>query len=140
MNEGGIDPGVAALHAGHPAADLLGIELVEAGDGRAVCTMVVRPEMLNFFSIGHGGIVFTLADTTAGYACQSRGGKTVALSGNISFTAPARAGALLTARAQESARPGRTGIYDVTVTDDEGRVVALVRATSFWTSKPPPST
>ena len=135
----GIDPGVAALHAGHPAADLLGIDLVEAGDGRAVCTMIVRPEMLNFFAGGHGGIIYALADTVAAYACQSRGGRTVAQSATISFTAPARDDALLTATAVECARAGRNGFYDVTITDDKGKTVALVRATSLWTSKPPPS-
>ncbi len=139
MSTDTIDPAVAALHADHPAAAALGIELHEAHDGRAVCEMTLRPDMLNFFQTGHGGLIFTLADTTAGYACQSRGGRTVAQSGSIDFTAPARTGALLTATAHEHTRAGRNGYYDVTIADGEGTTIAIARFTAIWLSKPPKS-
>lgn len=137
MAEGAIDARVAALHADHRCAHLLGIELLEAGGGRAVVAMRLEPRMLNFFGTGNGGIIFTLADTAAAYACQSRGGRTVAQSANITFTAPAQEGSLLSATAIEQNRSGRTGIYDVTVRDEEGVAIALARYTSLWTSKPP---
>ena len=49
---------------------------------------------------------------------------------NITFIAPGKAGARLTARAREISRIGRSGIYDVTVTDDSGALVAEFRGLS----------
>ena len=50
---------------------------------------------------------------------------------NIDFLAPGREGAMLTAEAQEQSLSGRTGVYDVTVRDDSGRVIALFRGKSY---------
>ncbi len=93
----------------------LGMELVEAGDGRAVVTMPVRPDMLNGHGIGHGGYVFLLADTAFACACNSHGPVTVAAGADITFIAPVRAGDVLVATAAERVTFGRSGIYDVTV-------------------------
>lgn len=108
----------------------LGIELVEAGDGAAVARMRVTERMLNGHAIAHGGFVFLLADTAFALACNSRGPVTVAAGGEITFVRPAGAGDLLTARATERTRYGRSGIYDVTVTRDDGAVVAEFRGRS----------
>ncbi|MEU8300739.1 hydroxyphenylacetyl-CoA thioesterase PaaI [Micromonospora sp. NPDC048909] len=108
----------------------LGIELVEAADGAAVARMRVTGTMLNGHAIAHGGFVFLLADTAFALACNSRGPVTVAAGGEISFIRPVRADDVLTARATERTRYGRSGIYDVTVTRDDGEVVAEFRGRS----------
>ncbi|MER7893947.1 hydroxyphenylacetyl-CoA thioesterase PaaI [Micromonospora sp. NPDC094482] len=108
----------------------LGIELVEAADGAAVARMRVTGAMLNGHAIAHGGFVFLLADTAFALACNSRGPVTVAAGGEISFIRPVRADDVLTARATERTRYGRSGIYDVTVTRDDGEVVAEFRGRS----------
>ncbi|MEV1333948.1 hydroxyphenylacetyl-CoA thioesterase PaaI [Micromonospora costi] len=108
----------------------LGIELVEAADGAAVARMRVTDVMLNGHAIAHGGFVFLLADTAFALACNSWGPATVAAGGDITFVRPVRAGDLLTARATERTRYGRSGIYDVTVTRDDGEVVAEFRGRS----------
>ncbi|MFI6264893.1 hydroxyphenylacetyl-CoA thioesterase PaaI [Micromonospora sp. NPDC051006] len=108
----------------------LGIELIEAADGAAVARMRVTGAMLNGHAIAHGGFVFLLADTAFALACNSRGPVTVAAGGEISFIRPVRADDVLTARATERTRYGRSGIYDVTVTRDDGEVVAEFRGRS----------
>ncbi|WP_442860969.1 hydroxyphenylacetyl-CoA thioesterase PaaI [Amycolatopsis sp. CA-230715] len=97
------------------ASRALGIELVEAGDGRAVARLSVTRTMVNGHDIAHGGYVFLLADTTFACACNSHGPVTVAAGAEISFVAPAKLGDELVATAEERTRYGRSGIYDVTV-------------------------
>ncbi|WP_326838217.1 hydroxyphenylacetyl-CoA thioesterase PaaI [Amycolatopsis rhabdoformis] len=96
----------------------LGIELVEAADGRAVATMKVTESMVNGHDIAHGGYLFLLADTAFALACNTHGPVTVAAGAEISFVAAGRLGDHLTATATERTRYGRNGIYDVTVHRD----------------------
>lgn len=125
------------MFAADAASRGLGIELVEAADGAAVARMRVTEWMLNGHAIAHGGFVFLLADTAFALACNSRGPVTVAAGGEITFVRPARGGDLLTARATERTRYGRSGIYDVTVTRDDGEVVAEFRGRSRTPAAPP---
>ncbi|WP_370940550.1 hydroxyphenylacetyl-CoA thioesterase PaaI [Amycolatopsis sp. cg13] len=97
------------------ASRALGIELVEAADGRAVATMKVTETMVNGHDIAHGGYVFLLADTTFALACNTYGPVTVAAGAEISFVAAGKLGDHLVATAAERTRYGRNGIYDVTV-------------------------
>ncbi len=107
--------GTLEMFADDRASRSLGIELVEAGDGRAVVRMRVTAEMVNGHSIAHGGYVFLLADTAFACACNSYGPVTVAAGADITFVAPAREGDILTAYAEERTRFGRSGLYDVSV-------------------------
>ena len=107
----------------------LGIELVEAADGRAVARMRITEQMVNGHDIAHGGFVFLLADTAFACACNSHGPVTVAAGADIAFVTAGRLGDELTAVAQERTRFGRNGIYDVTVRRD-GHVVAEFRGRS----------
>lgn len=111
------------------ASRALGIELIEAADGRAVTRMVVTAQMVNGHDIAHGGYIFLLADTTFALACNSHGPVTVAAGADITFVAPAQAGDVLTANAEERTRYGRSGIYDVTV-KRAGEVIAEFRGRS----------
>ena len=98
------------------ASAALGIELLDLAPGLAQARMRVTPAMLNGHAIGHGGYVFLLADTTFALACNSHGPATVAAGADVIFLAPVVEGDLLTARAVDRVRYGRSGIYDVTVT------------------------
>ncbi len=98
------------------ASRAVGMDLVEAEDGRAAVTMTVRTDMVNGHGIAHGGYVFLLADTAFACACNEVGSVTVAVGADITFLAPARVGDRLTATAELRTRRGRSGIYDVTVT------------------------
>ncbi|MFG2100115.1 hydroxyphenylacetyl-CoA thioesterase PaaI [Micromonospora echinaurantiaca] len=112
------------------ASRRLGIELVSAAEGAAEARMRVTGAMVNGHAIAHGGYVFLLADTAFALACNSHGPVTVAAGGEITFVRPAREGDLLIARATERTRYGRSGIYDVTVSREDGEVVAEFRGRS----------
>jgi acyl-CoA thioesterase len=107
-----------------------GIELEAADAGYARVGMRLTPAMLNGFGIAHGGMIFALADSAFAYACNSRNVKTVAQSGSIVFLDAARAGERLVAEARETALRGRTGAYVITVTGEDGRVIAEMQGLS----------
>jgi len=103
---------------------LLGMKIVSVSTGKATLTMTVKNEMLNGFSIAHGGITFTLADTAFAYACNSRNRLTVARGGEIKFRKMVHAGDVLTAVCTERESNGKNGIYDVIVTNQDNEEIA----------------
>jgi acyl-CoA thioesterase len=121
----------AAMFARDAASRSLGMEVREVRPGYARLTLIVRPDMLNGHTICHGGVVFSLADSAFAFACNSRNQSTVASGCSIDFLAPAKAADELTAEAVERTLLGRIGIYDVTVTNQEGRTIALFRGRSY---------
>jgi acyl-CoA thioesterase len=120
-----------AMYARDNAAHALAMTLVEIRPGYARLRMTVRPDMLNGHDLAHGGLIFTLADTTFAYACNSHNHVTVAQGATIEFLAPGKAGDVLTAEGHEQHSSGRTGVYDIKVTDQDGRTIALFRGKSF---------
>ncbi|MBI4756472.1 MAG: hydroxyphenylacetyl-CoA thioesterase PaaI [Betaproteobacteria bacterium] len=129
-----LDTARAVVQAMYPrdrAAQLLGIRIVDVGPGRARAQMKVRPDMVNGHDICHGGLIFTLADAAFAYACNSHNHNTVASGASIDFVAPAHLGETLVAVGVEQALSGRTGVYDIEVTGEGGRRVALFRGRSY---------
>lgn len=124
--------------AGDRASAALGMEVQRAEPGRAVVRMTVRPDMLNGFAVAHGGLVFALADTAFALACNETDAVTLASGADIAFLSPAREGDVLTATAERRALAGRSGVYDVRVETDDGRIVAEVRGRSRTTGMPRP--
>jgi acyl-CoA thioesterase len=114
-----------------PAAQALGIVLLEIRPGYARMAMPVRPDMLNGHGICHGGFIFTLADTAFAYACNSSNRASVAQHCSITFIASPRAGDVLTATAQERQRGRKTGFTDIDVADKDGKLVAVFRGHSY---------
>jgi acyl-CoA thioesterase len=121
----------AAMYADDPAVtDFMGIELLACEPGRAVMRMKVRAEMLNGHKICHGGLIFTLADSTFAYACNSHNRVTVAAGCSIEFLRPAHADDVLTCVGVEQVLQGRHGIYDMQVTNQKDEVIAVFRGKS----------
>ena len=120
----------AAMWSTDVAAQALEMVLVSVQPGQATMTMRVRPDHLNGHGICHGGYIFTLADTAFAYACNSHNKLVVAQENSITYLSPGRRDELLTATAHELHLAGRSGVYDVTVTGDDGRKVALFRGLS----------
>jgi len=94
-------------------------------------TMTVRADMCNGHATCHGGLIFTLADSTFAFACNSYNQNAVALGCTIDFMAPAREGDVLTANARVRQQGARTGVYDITVTNQDGSEIALFRGKSY---------
>jgi acyl-CoA thioesterase len=118
------------LHATEGVAETFGLVMEGAGVGWARCSMVVKESMTNGHKVCHGGVLFSLADNAFAWACNSRNVISFAQSAAISFIAPARIGEKLTALAREEAAEGRTGVYTVTITADDGRTIAVFHGLS----------
>jgi acyl-CoA thioesterase len=121
------------MYSKDAASQGLDIQLMRVAPGEALMQMAVRPDMLNGHNICHGGFIFTLADSTFAFACNARNALTVASGCSIDYLAPGYAGDILTAHAVERSLAGRTGLYDVLVTNQDGRQIALFRGRSYRT-------
>ena len=120
-----------AMYDDDNASRALGMVLEEIGAGHARLRMTVRDDMINGHDICHGGLIFTLADSAFAFACNARNQVTVAAGAEIHFISPAKKGETLIAVARERASAGRSGIYDIEVSDStSGRLVALFRGRS----------
>jgi acyl-CoA thioesterase len=102
------------------ASRMLGMQVVAVGPGTATLIMTVREDMLNGHDICHGGLVTTLADSAFAFACNAYNEVSVAAGFDVNLIAPAHRGDVLTARAMEVAKSGRTGVYDIQVTNQQG--------------------
>ena len=122
--------GEAMFAADRASRETMGMELLACEPGRAVMRMTVQPLHLNGHQICHGGFIFTLADSTFAFACNSRNHNTVAAGCSIEFLRPAHEGDVLTCEGVEQVQSGRHGVYDMRVSDQHGQVVALFRGKS----------
>ncbi len=122
-----------AMYARDEASKALGMTVEAIGPGHARLRMTVREDMLNGHATCHGGLIFTLADSAFAFACNACNRVTVALGAQITFVEPARRGDVLIAEAREQSRTRRTGVYDVEVTTEDGRKIALFRGNAYET-------
>jgi acyl-CoA thioesterase len=108
-----------------------GIEIIEVRLGFAKCQMKVTENHLNGIGILMGGAIFTLGDFAFSVAANSHGNIAVSLNAFISYLKPCTAGEV-TAIATEVSRTKKTGIYRVSITDDEGEAIAELTGTAFF--------
>lgn len=113
----------------------LGIERIKVETGYCVLKMKIRKEMLNGFAIAHGGITYSLADSALAFASNSHGRKSVSVETSISHVESLKEGDIITAEAKEVNLSNKIGIYDITITNQEGKKVALFKGTVYRTSK-----
>lgn len=113
--------------AGDRFSAMMGFEMVAVGPGRGVVRSEVRSDHLNVHDAAHGGMMFALASSAFGLACNSRGIKTVAQTVSVVYADRATQGDVLTATALEVSTTGKTGIYDITLARADGSQVALLR-------------
>ena len=113
----------------------LGIEVLNIKEGYSKIKMTVREEMINGFGIVHGGIAFSLSDSAFAFACNNRNVLSVALDTSINFLKPIVVGDVLTAEAKELHNGKSTGLYHITITNQNDHAVALFKGTCFRTTK-----
>ena len=114
-----------------PYAGWLGIELLDLAPGYCRAAMRLGPHMVNFQGHPHGGVIFSLADYTFGAACNAHGEPAVALSVTIQFLAAVPPGTRLVAEARDERQGRRAGFYAMTVTAEDGTVVASCQAVAL---------
>lgn len=113
----------------------LGIKCLVMEAGKSIIQMQVREEMLNGFGLIHGGIAFSLADSALAFASNAYGRLSVALECSISYPAPVNNGDILTAAAEELSLTNRIGVYQITISNQQGVKVAFFKGTVYRTSK-----
>lgn len=113
-----------------------GIEIEAANLGYCRLAMTLKPDMLNGHGIAHGAMIFAVADTAFAYACNARNAASVAFQVSTTFIAAGKAGERLIAEARERHQGPRTGIYDMTVYGEDGRMIAAMTGTSRTLGQP----
>ena len=121
----------SAMFASDGASQALGMQVTAISPTSASVTMTVRADMLNGHATCHGGFITALADSAFAFACNATNEMTVASGLSIDFLAPGREGDVLTAEGVEVSRAGRTGVYDVTVRNQRGELIAVFRGRSY---------
>jgi acyl-CoA thioesterase len=114
----------------------LGIEVLAVSQGYSKIKMRVREEMINGFGVVHGGIAFSLADSAFAFACNNRNNLSMALDTSINFTRVVNVGDILTAETKEFHNGKSTGLYHITITNQENAAVASFKGTCFRTQRP----
>ena len=118
------------------ASQRLGKKIEWVAPGEAVLSMTVTEDMINGHRIAHGGFIFTLADSAFAFACNSQNQSTVAQHCAITFIKPGHLGDHLTAHARQVSQAGRSGIYDITISREDGEVIAEFRGHSRSLGRP----
>ena len=113
----------------------LGIEVLEVREGYSKIKMRIRQEMINAFGIVHGGITFSLADSAFAFACNNRNNLSVALETSINFMKPGHVDDVLIAEAKEMHNGKSTGLYQISITNQNDHLIALFKGTCFRTGK-----
>lgn len=113
----------------------LGIEPVKIETGHCILKMTVRKEMLNGFSIAHGGITYSLADSALAFASNSHGRKSVSVETSISHVEPVSEGDELIADAAEVSLSNKIAVYHISIKNQHDKVIALFKGTVYRTGK-----
>ncbi len=108
----------------------MGMKVIALSEGYAKVEMRIREDMLNVHGSAHGGVIFALADTTLGLAVNARV-PAVTLQASINYIKTALLGQVLTAVTEEEGLTRSTGIYNVTIKNEAGEIVALCRGLAY---------
>ena len=122
-----------------PFAQMFGMRLLELDDGRSVVQMTYDPVRAdNIYQRAHGGAVYGLIDEAFETAGQTDGTIAVAMNVNVSYVASPVKNTLLTAEARRISQTKKTAGYDITVSDQDGNLIAYCHALAYRTGKPIP--
>jgi len=110
-----------------PMSQWLGIERILDEPGQSVLRLKVRQEMLNGFGVAHGSITFALADSALAFASNAHGLHAVSIETSISHLKPVKLGEVLMTQVEEISLTKRTGVYLVSVNNEQDERVALFK-------------
>ena len=111
---------LVALAARDGYCRMLGISVLSGGPGSAEVAMTIDSRHLNFNGGGHGGAIFSLADSAFGLASNSHGPVAAGIDAHITFQAAVARGDRLIARASELQRSRRIAVYRIDVVRQGG--------------------
>jgi acyl-CoA thioesterase len=126
---------VDKMMSGDAFSQWLGIEVLEITTGFCKLQIKVREEMINGFKIAHGGIAYSLADSCLAFAANSHGVQAVSIETSISHTQKVVNGDTLIATAKEINKSTKTGLYYITITNQNNIEIAYFKGTVYRTKK-----
>jgi len=118
-----------------PIASFLKMRLLELTPGYAKVAMKLTPEFQNFNSFVFGGMIMAVADQAFAYGSNSVAFPSVATQFNIHFIAGAGADDELIAECRVVRSGRRVGISEMTVTNQEGKLIARATGTTIPVGK-----
>jgi uncharacterized protein (TIGR00369 family) len=119
-------------HATGMLPGLLGVRFLEATPERLRAEITVRDDLCTVPGVMHGGAIMAFADTLGACATVMRlpeGAGTTTIESKTNFLAAARVGATITGEATVLHAGRRTVVCQTRVTDEAGKVLALVTQT-----------
>ena len=109
----------------------LDVKILSTEKGNVVVSCKITPEMVNGFTMAHGGISFSLGDSALAFSANSHGQHAVSMECNISHLAPVFVGDTLFTNTQEIKRGKQTATYLCEIKNQEGKLVAHLKAVFF---------
>lgn len=123
------------MYNNDPFSKLLGMKLIEINEGFCKLEMTVTAQMLNGFSIAHGGITYALADSALAFASNARGIQSVSIETSINHLNKVALNDTLTAITEEKNLTSRTALYFINITNQNQTVVAIFKGLVYRTGK-----
>lgn len=112
---------------------LYGLEVLDANDERVVARVAIRDQIKQPMGLVHGGLYASIAEATTSMATaaavMAEGNAAMGLANSTSFLRPITSGDYVHATATRRHRGRTTWVWDVDITDDEGRLCATTRMT-----------
>ncbi len=122
----------ASMLVNDAASKALGMDIMAMAEGYARVGMRVRDDMINGYGSCHGGMLFSLADSAFAFACNSANQAAVAASCNIDFIRPAFKDDALIAEAERIYEGKRSGVYQVRITNQANKLIAIFKGNSAF--------
>lgn len=113
----------------------LGIQIISVEKGNVILKMTVKDEMLNGFSIAHGGITYSLSDSCIAFSANSHGRLAVSVETSISHLAKVEPGDELTTSIEEVSLSHTFGIYNVLIHNQNNKLVSTFKGTMYRKSE-----
>lgn len=112
---------------------LYGLEVLDANDEQVVARVAIRDQIKQPMGLVHGGLYASIAEATTSMATAAAvmpdGKAAMGLANSTSFLRPITSGDYVHATATRRHRGRTTWVWDVDITDDEGRLCATTRMT-----------
>ena len=110
--------------------ETLGAKLLSAEPGAATAELLVKPEHMNGAGICQGGVLFSLADYAMASAFNYEDETVVSLDVSIFFCRAVSSGKII-AKARETFRSRSVALGEVTVYDEEGRIICAANGRGY---------
>ena len=114
----------------------LGLEVLSIEKGSCTIACRIKDIMLNGFSIAHGGITYSMADTTLAFAANSYGYQSFSIETSISHLHKVQPNDILKAKSSEIHRGKKTGVYQVNITNQDDTLIAVFKGTVYISKIP----